>query len=161
MSQKEQIEKQFEELLTPVCEKHGVEVYDVEYVKEGSDYYLRAYIDKEGGVTIGDCEVVNRELSDLMDEKDFIKDAYILEVSSPGLTRPLKRKNDFVKSIGRAVDIKLYKKSGDHPELKTNILEGAILEEYMEDSIAVSYEGSNYSFKLKDISSIKLSFTDN
>ena len=88
MSQREQIEKQFEELLTPVCEKHGVEVYDVEYVKEGSDYYLRAYIDKEGGVTIGDCEVVNRELSDLMDEKDFIKDAYILEVAAQAWVVP-------------------------------------------------------------------------
>ena len=158
---KAEIEERCVSLIEPVIKDGGYDLWDIEYVKEGQDMYLRVYVDKDGGINIDDCVNISRSFEKLLDEEDFIKDAYILEVSSPGLTRPLKRKNDFVKSIGRAVDIKLYKKSGDHPELKTNILEGAILEEYMEDSIAVSYEGSNYSFKLKDISSIKLSFTDN
>ena len=87
MSRKETYEGRTEELLAPIAKAAGVEIYDVEYVREGSDYYLRAYIDKPGGVDINDCERVSRILSDALDEKDFIQDAYILEVSSPGLGR--------------------------------------------------------------------------
>lgn len=74
----------------PLIEQHQFELVDVEYVKEGGNWYLRAYIDKPGGITVDDCELVSRALSDLLDEHDFIEDAYILEVSSPGLGRPLK-----------------------------------------------------------------------
>ena len=81
----------------------------MEYVKEAGNWYLRAYIDKEGGITVDDCEVVSRRLGDWLDEKDFIEDSYILEVSSPGLGRPLKKDKDFDRSIGKDVDIKLYK----------------------------------------------------
>lgn len=109
MSQKEIYEVKTEELLSSIVEKHGVKIYDVEYVKEGSDYYLRAYIDKEGGVTITDCENVSRELSDLLDEQDFIPDAYILEVSSPGLGRTLKKDKHLQASIGQEVELKLFK----------------------------------------------------
>ena len=87
MSKRETYEAKTEELLLPIAEENGVEIYDVEYVKEGSDWYLRAYIDKPDGVNIGDCEAVSRALSDKLDEADFIEDAYILEVSSPGLGR--------------------------------------------------------------------------
>ena len=90
MSKRETYENSTEKLLLPIVEKLGVEIYDVEYVKEGSDFYLRAYIDKPGGVDINDCEQVSRALSDALDEEDFIPDAYILEVSSPGLGRTLK-----------------------------------------------------------------------
>ena len=93
-------------MVLPIIEANNLELVDVEYVKEGSDYYLRIYADKEGGITIGDCEIVNRAMSDLLDADDFIKDAYILEVSSPGLTRPLKKENDFKRSIGKIVEIK-------------------------------------------------------
>jgi len=85
------------------------ELYDVEYVKEGGNWYLRTYIDKEGGITVDDCETVSRSLSDLLDKNDFIPDAYILEVSSPGLGRQLKRDKHFEKSIGEEVEVKLYK----------------------------------------------------
>ena len=87
MAKKDAYEARAEELLTPIAVANGCEVYDVEYVKEGSDWYLRAYIDKPEGVSIIDCENVSRAFSDKLDEEDFISDAYILEVSSPGLGR--------------------------------------------------------------------------
>ena len=87
MSKKEVYEQKTEEILNPIVEKHGFDLWDVEYVKEGGNWYLRAYIDKPGGIMVDDCEVVSRELSDILDEKDFIDEAYILEVSSPGLGR--------------------------------------------------------------------------
>ena len=91
MSKRESYEAKAEELLAPIVEKMGIEIYDVEYVKEGSEYYLRAYIDKEGGVNINDCEAVSRAFSDVLDEADPIEEAYVLEVSSPGLGRTLKK----------------------------------------------------------------------
>lgn len=109
MAKREQYESMTENLLEPIMEANNFELVDVEYVKEASNWYLRAYIDKEGGITIDDCELVSRALSDLLDEKDFIEDAYILEVSSPGLGRQLKKDKDFKRSIGEEVEIKLYK----------------------------------------------------
>lgn len=109
MSRREDYEARTEALLQPITEGLGIEIYDVEYVKEGSNYYLRAYIDKPGGVNITDCETVSRALSDALDREDFIPDAYILEVSSPGLGRTLKRDRHFEKSIGKEVEIKLFK----------------------------------------------------
>ena len=95
MSKPELYEQKTEELLLPIMEEQGFELVDVEYVKEGGSWYLRAYIDKPGGITVDDCENVSRQLSDLLDEKDYIEDSYILEVSSPGLGRPLKKEKDF------------------------------------------------------------------
>lgn len=92
MSKREIYEQKTEALITPLVEEKGFELVDVEYVKEGGNWYLRAYIDKPGGITVDDCEVISRALSDRLDEDDFIDEAYILEVSSPGLGRPLKRK---------------------------------------------------------------------
>ena len=100
MSKRDNYEAKTEELLTPIVEQYGVSIYDVEYVKEGSDWYLRAYIDKPEGVNIQDCENVSRALSDALDREDFIEEAYILEVSSPGLGRTLKKDiNMFWKSF--------------------------------------------------------------
>ncbi len=109
MSKRETYEAKTEALLLPIVAQYGVEIYDVEYVKEGSDYYLRAYIDKPEGVNIIDCENVSRALSDALDQDDFIPDAYILEVSSPGLGRTLKKDKHLEKSIGQEVEIKLFK----------------------------------------------------
>ncbi|HCA70653.1 MAG TPA: ribosome maturation factor RimP [Lachnospiraceae bacterium] len=109
MAKREDYEKKTEKLLEPILTANHFELYDVEYVKEGSNWYLRAYIDKEGGITIDDCELVSRALSDLLDKEDFIADPYILEVSSPGLGRQLKKDKHFEKSIGEEVEIKLYK----------------------------------------------------
>lgn len=109
MSRREDYEAKTEELLQPIAEANGVTIYDVEYVKEGSDYYLRTFIDKPGGVFIQDCENVSRALSDALDEHDFIPDAYILEVSSPGLGRTLKKDKHLQYSMGEDVEIKLFK----------------------------------------------------
>lgn len=109
MAKRESYEERTEKLLLPVAQKNGVEIYDVEYVKEGADWYLRCFIDKEGGVSIDHCEAVSRELSDILDAEDFIEDAYILEVSSPGLGRQLKKDKHLEKSLLQEVDVKTYK----------------------------------------------------
>lgn len=109
MSKRDIYEARTEELLKPIAQTYGVGIYDVEYVKEGSEWYLRAYIDKPEGVNINDCENVSRALSDTLDREDFIGDAYILEVSSPGLGRALKKDKHLEKILGEEVEIKTYK----------------------------------------------------
>ena len=131
MSKRETYESKTEHLLTPVAEKYGVEIYDVEYVKEGKDWYLRAYIDKPEGVNINDCENVSRALSDALDAEDFIPDAYILEVSSPGLGRALKKDRHFEKSLGAEVEVKTYKPIEGQKEFT------GILEAYDADTITI------------------------
>lgn len=109
MAKKEGYEEKLEELVLPFLSENGFELYDTEYVKEGANWYLRAYIDKPGGITIDDCELVSRYLSEQLDQKDMIPEAYILEVSSPGLGRQLKKDRHFEKSIGERIEVKLYK----------------------------------------------------
>ena len=109
MTKRETYEAKTEAFLLPLVEQHHFELVDVEYVKEGGNFYLRAYIDKEGGITIDDCETISRSLSDWLDKEDMIQDSYIMEVSSPGLGRPLKKEKDFARSIGKEVEVKLYK----------------------------------------------------
>ena len=134
MSKREDFEQRTEELLIPILEKYEFELVDVEYVKEAGTWYLRAYIDKPGGIAINDCEVVSRELSDLLDQKDFIDDSYILEVSSPGLGRPLKKERDFARSIGAEVEIRTYRMVEGRKEFT------GVLEKYDSESVTVSYE---------------------
>ena len=100
MSRREEYEQKTEALVLPIIEANNFELVDVEYVKEAGNWYLRVYVDKEGGIAVDDCEVVSRALSDKLDVDDFIEDSYILEVSSPGLGRPLKKEKDFIRSIG-------------------------------------------------------------
>jgi len=109
VSKREEYESKTEKLVLPIIEENGFELVDVEYVREGSNWYLRVYIDKPGGITVDDCEVVSRRLGDLLDAEDFVSEAYILEVSSPGLGRPLKKDKDFNRSIGMMVEVKLFK----------------------------------------------------
>lgn len=97
-----------EEIAAPICEECGVYVYECEYKKEGGDYYLRLFIDKEGGVSIEDCENVSRKVNEKLDELDPIKEAYIFEVSSPGMDRKLTRDWHFEKALGKDVDLKLF-----------------------------------------------------
>lgn len=108
MSKKEEYEKLTEDMVMPIILSNNFELVDVEYVKEAGNYYLRIYVDKEGGITVDDCEIVSRALGDLLDEKDFIEDSYILEVSSPGLGRPLKKEKDFKRSVGMEVELHLF-----------------------------------------------------
>ena len=106
---KQSIEERTEQILLPIMEMHRFELIDVEYVREGADWYLRAYIDKEGGISINDCELVSRELETILDEEDFISGPYILEVSSPGLTRALKKEKDYIRNLGKPVEVHTYK----------------------------------------------------
>ncbi len=150
MSKKENYEARTEELLLPIVQEYGVEIYDVEYVKEGSDYYLRAYIDKPEGVNINDCENVSRTLSDVLDREDLIPDAYILEVSSPGLGRTLKKDRHLANSIGLDVEIKLYKPNNGSKEYE------GILESFDGDTITISAHGKELIFSRGDIAIIRL-----
>ena len=149
MSRKD-IEAKTEALLMPILDEFGFELGDVEDVKEGSEYYLRAYIDKEGGITIDDCVDVSRKLSDKLDEDDFIDSEYILEVSSPGLGRTLKSDRDFTKSIGRDTDIKLYK-----PIDKVKEFEG-ILKAFDNDTLTFLIDGNERVFNKSEVASVKL-----
>lgn len=150
MSKRETYEARTEALLLPIAEANGVEIYDVEYVKEGSDYYLRAYIDKKEGVSIIDCENVSRALSEALDKEDFIPDAYILEVSSPGLGRTLKKDKHLQKSLGMEVEIKLFK-----PIDKCREFSG-ILDCFDTDSITIIEESTPRTFRRADIALIRL-----
>ncbi|MBO4678378.1 MAG: ribosome maturation factor RimP [Lachnospiraceae bacterium] len=150
MSKKETYEAKATAMLTPICARNGVEIYDVEYVSEAGEWYLRAYIDKEGGVTINDCEAVSREFSDALDADDFIEDAYYLEVSSPGLGRALKKDSHLQKSIGMEVEIKTYK-----PIDKVKEFSG-ILKSFNDKEITVETDGKDVTFNRQDIALIKL-----
>ncbi len=108
-SDRRAVEEKTEAFLLPILERMGFELWDVEYVKEGKDHFLRAFIDKEGGITIDDCVEVSREMNEILDREDYVKEEYIFEVSSPGLGRTLKRPRDFEKSLGRIVDLHTYK----------------------------------------------------
>ena len=153
MTRREQYEAKTEAFLLPVMEKHHFELVDVEYVKEAGTWYLRAYIDKEGGITVDDCEVINRELGDWLDQEDFIEDSYILEVSSPGLGRPLKKEKDFARSIGKEVDIKLYKAVEKQKDYT------GVLEAYDKDTVTIGLEdGTRITFERPSIALIRLAF---
>lgn len=151
MSRREQYEQQTEELLEPIVTGHGFELVDVEYVKEAGTWYLRAYIDKPGGITVDDCEVVSRQFSDILDEKDYIEDAYIFEVSSPGLGRPLKKEKDFKRSMGEEVEIRTYRAIDRQKEF------AGILKAYDNDTVTIAYEDDTEQvFNKSDIALIRL-----
>ncbi|MEI3172763.1 MAG: ribosome maturation factor RimP [Lachnospiraceae bacterium] len=153
MSKRETYEQRTEELIMPIIEQNQFELVDVEYVKEGGTWYLRAYIDKPGGITVDDCEVVSRALSDLLDKHDFIEDAYVLEVSSPGLGRPLKKEKDFARSIGEEVDVRTFRAISHQKEFT------GILRDYDKEKIVLEMEDQELlEIARADIALIRLSF---
>ena len=149
MGKKENYESRVERYLLPLVEEHHFELVDVEYVKEAGTWYLRAYIDKEGGIAVDDCEVISRKLGEWLDKEDFIDESYILEVSSPGLGRPLKK--DFIRSMGKDVDVRLYRQIDKQKEFT-----GA-LSAYDENTVTLTMEdGSQMVFEKPDIALIRL-----
>lgn len=153
MARREVYESKTEAFLLPLLEKHQFELVDVEYVKEAGNWYLRAYIDKEGGITVDDCEMISRALSDWLDKEDFIEDSYIMEVSSPGLGRPLKKDKDFERSMGSEVDVKLYKARNKQKEYT------GILKAYDKDTVTIELEdGTDEVFTRAEIALIRLAF---
>lgn len=153
MTRREQYEEQTEQLVTPIVNKNNFELVDVEYVKEAGNWFLRVYIDKEGGITIDDCELVSRALSEQLDKKDFIEDSYILEVSSPGLGRPLKKEKDFERNIGKEVEIRLFQAINKQKEYI------GVLTSYDKDTVTVELEEeSSLTIQRKNIALIRLAF---
>ena len=153
MARREEYEERTEKLLGPILEENHFELVDVEYVKEGGSWYLRAYIDKPGGITVDDCETVNRALGDLLDEEDFIEDSYILEISSPGLGRPLKKERDFARSLGEEVEIRTYRMVNKQKEFR------GILKAYDKDTVTIEEEeGQDQIFERENIALIRLAF---
>ncbi len=153
MSKKEVYERKTEEILIPIVERHGFELWDVEYVKEGGNWYLRAYIDKPGGIHVDDCEIVSRELSDILDAEDYVDGAYILEVSSPGLDRPLKKEKDFKRSLGRKVEVRTYRAVDQKKEFF------GVLKTYDKNTVTIEEEDKNVKiFDKSEIALIRLAF---
>ena len=153
MSKREIYEQKTEEILLPIMEEYGFELVDVEYVKEGSNWYLRAYIDKPGGITVNDCEAVSRRLSDILDEKDYIEESYIMEVSSPGLGRPLKKEKDFKRSLGEEVEVRTYRMIDKKKEFT------GILKSYDADTVTIELEDETLkTLKKGEIALIRLAF---
>ena len=150
MSRAETYESRTEKLAEPILKEKGLELVDVEYVKEAGEWYLRIYADKEGGITIDDCEAVSREVSPLLDQEDFIADAYILEVSSPGLLRPLKKERDYARNLGRPVELRTYKAVNGMKEFV------GTLTSYTEDTVTIETEDrQTLTFGKKELSLIR------
>lgn len=153
MSRREDYEQRTEALVMPLVTENNFELVDVEYVKEAGNWYLRVYIDKEGGITVDDCEIISRALSDKLDADDFMEDSYILEVSSPGLGRPLKKDKDFERSLGKEVEIKLYRAVNRQKDF-----EGVLKNYTTEEVTIVIDEEEEMTFARNDIALIRLSF---
>ena len=156
MIKREDIETRTEELILPFIKDNGLELIDIDFEKEGSDHYLRVYIDKPGGVTIDDCENVSRSFNEVLDREAYIDQPYIFEVSSPGLTRPLKKEKDFERSLGKKIDIRLYQKKDGLQEYS------GILKDYDNSEVTVTIEdtGEEKTFDRKKISLIRLAYVE-
>ncbi|MBE6021770.1 MAG: ribosome maturation factor RimP [Cellulosilyticum sp.] len=150
---KKQIVETIESYLEPILAELKFELVDVEYVKEGPNYYLRIYIDKEGGINIQDCQITSRTIEKVLDEKDPIKDPYILEVSSPGLDRVLKKDKEFERFKGRLVDVKLYKAVEGEKHYTATLVNKTEEMLYLDD------EGTALEFEMKNVAVVRLAIT--
>lgn len=139
------------DLALPIAERCGLSVWDVEFKKEGSEYFLRVYVDKEGGVAIDDCEAISRELSDELDRLDPIDEAYMFEVCSAGLDRQLKRDSDFIAFLGHDVDVKLYAQMDGEKEFC------AMLKNFKDKTLTLLKDGKEIKIGLDKIASVRLS----
>ena len=139
-----------QELAEPVVQAQGCSLWDVEYVREGSDYILRVIIDKEGGVDVSDCEAVSRALDPILDEKDPIPDSYQFEVSSAGLERALKRPEDFTRFMGSPVTVKLYRPVNGMKEIP------AVLRGYEDGRVTVQSGKETVTFEKSQVALVRL-----
>lgn len=137
------------ELAEPELEKLGLILWDIKYVKEGASYYLRIFIDKDGGVNITDCEDVSNVMNPILDREDFIADSYYFEVSSPGLGRELSRPEHFARFIGQEVGVRLYKALGGVKEFSGKLLSRG-------DTLRIEADGETMEFPVADVAKVKL-----
>lgn len=149
-SRREEVEQKAADLLAPIVEEAGFELVDVEYVKEAGTWYLRGYIDKPGGITVNDCEAVSRIFSDRLDEKDFIEESYVMEISSPGLDRPLKKEKDFTRSMGKLVEVRTYRPLDGQKEFT------GVLTAYDGKTVTIQPDDVLRTFEMKDVALIRL-----
>lgn len=147
---KDQIEKLVTEISEELVEDMGLELVDVEYVKEGTSMFLRVYLDKEGGIGIDDCQEFSKKLNPILDEKDPVSSNYFLEVSSPGLDRPLKKDKDFKRSLGKDVEIGTYAPIDGRKSFIGELIS------YDDDLVTIMEEGKEITINKKDISKINL-----
>ena len=150
MSKAEGYVKKTEEFLSGLKLPFEFEVVDVEYVKEAGTWYLRAYCDTDSGIGVDECADISRSLSDWLDKEDFIDDSYILEVSSPGLGRQLKKDKDFERELGKRVELKLYKAVDG---LKEN---DGILKSYDNDTVTIEVDDGDITYDRSNIAIIRL-----
>ena len=143
------IESKVEKLIAPKIKKLGYELYDVEYIKEGKDYYLRIYIESENGISLDDCEKVSNEITDILDKEDYIKEQYFLEVSSTGVEKVLKKDKHLKANIGTEVQVKLFK-----PINKNKQYQG-FLRDFNENEIIIETKEEKMVLERKNISQIK------
>lgn len=148
---KQQIVENVTTYLEPIMNEFAYELVDVEFVKEGPSYYLRIYIDKEGGIAIDDCSLTSKALEAVLDEKDPIELPYVLEVSSPGLDRILKKDKDFERFTGNVVDVKLYEPIG-----KRKTFQGELLEKTKDTLKIVEEDGCERVFDVKNVATVRL-----
>ena len=143
------VEEKIESLVEDKINNLGYELYDVQYVKEGKDYFLRIFIDKDDGIDLNDCEKVSGEINNLLDEADYITDQYFLEVSSPGIERVLRKNKHLKDNIGNEVELKLFKKINN-----TKLLQGNLID-FNESYITIETDKEKLQIDRKDISIIK------
>lgn len=155
MGRSESYEAKTEQLIQPLIDANNFELVDVEFVKEGSDWYLRVYIDKDGGITVDDCELISRAFNEILDREDYISEQYIFEVSSPGLMRPFKKEKDYKRSVGKLIDIKLYK-----PVDKCKEFTG-VLDSYDKDTVTIKMDNDTQkTFDRSNLAMIRLAFCE-
>ena len=155
MGRSESYEAKTEQLIQPLIDANNFELVDVEFVKEGSDWYSRVYIDKDGGITVDDCELISRAFNEILDREDYISEQYIFEVSSPGLMRPLKKEKDYKRSVGKLIDIKLYK-----PVDKCKEFTG-VLDSYDKDTVTIKMDDDTQkTFDRSNLAMIRLAFCE-
>ena len=139
-----------EKLARPVVEENGCQLWDVEYVREGSEYFLRLYLDKETGVDINDCERISRAMDPILDEKDPIKESYHFEVCSAGLERALKRPSDFDRFMGSAITVKLYRPRNGLKEIP------CVLRGYEDGKVTVEAGKETITFEKSEVALVRL-----
>ena len=144
------ITEQIAKYAEPVVQEHGCSLWDVEYVREGTEYFLRLYIDKEGGVDITDCEAVSRAMDPILDEKDPIQDSYHFEVCSAGLERALKRPSDFEKFMGSPITVKLYRPRNGLKEIP------GVLKDYQDGKVTVEMGKETVTFEKSEVALVRL-----
>lgn len=155
MGRSESYEAKTEQLIQPLIDANNFELVDVEFVKEGSDWYLRVYIDKDGGITVDDCELISRAFNEILDREDYISEQYIFEVSSPGLMRPLKKEKDYKRSVGKLIDIKLYKQVDKCKEFT------GVLDSYDKDTVTIKMDDDTQkTFDRSNLAMIRLAFCE-